>query len=76
MKTMSWQHGFQLLEDMAVVVIRGMIASIMLLTVIIGLFGVTAVVVIRGIIAAQVAPKIIIRPDEALVIAQSRTSQV
>lgn len=69
MKTTSWQRGFKLLENMLVVVIRGIIASIVVLTVIIGLFGVTAVVVIRGIIAALVTPKIIIRPDEARLIA-------
>lgn len=63
MKTASWQRGFDLFEDMVVVVIRGITASIVLPTIIIGIFGVTVVVVIRGIIAALVEPKIISHSD-------------
>lgn len=72
MKTASWQRGFTVSEEMAVVLIR---VLIVMPTIFIGTFGVMVVIVIREIItsaSALVAAKIINRPDEARLIAAKR----
>lgn len=69
MKTTSWQHGFILLEEMVVVVIRGIIASILMSIIIIGTFGMMVVAVIRGMLAVLVMPKFFRRSDQAREIA-------
>jgi type II secretory pathway pseudopilin PulG len=72
MKTTGSQRGFELLQDMAVVLIRGITASVVLPTIVIGIFGVTVGVAIRGIIAAFAKPQITSRSDEAGLIAANQ----
>jgi len=70
MKTTGLQRGFELLEGMVVLLIRGITASVVLPTIVIGIFGVTVVVAIRGIIFALAEPETIRLSDEADLLAK------
>jgi Tfp pilus assembly major pilin PilA len=72
MKITGLQRGFELLGGMLVLLIRGITASVVLPTIVIGIFGVTIVVAICGIIAALAGPKIISLSNETELLAEKQ----